>query len=85
MEQETHVSPAISGLIMLAAIFTTYTTYSYYNEDKLVQNYEEDQASMEQAASVIVSLRAMKAASAATSTATTTKETVVKAATPELQ
>jgi hypothetical protein len=75
---DKHVHGAVAGVVMLAAIFTTFTTYSYYQDDKLASVYEEEKASSEQVASVLVSLRLSKEADVATTTATTTKETTKK-------
>jgi hypothetical protein len=68
---DSHVNGAVAGIVMLAAIITTYSTYSAYQDDKLVTNYEAEQFDSEQVASVLMSLRLSQAELAST-TATTT-------------
>ena len=73
--QDKNVSGLVAGVVMLAAVFTTYTTYSSYQDDKLAAGYESDEVALDQTASALVSLRAMSAMTeepATTTEATTT-------------
>lgn len=85
MNDEIHVNGAVSALVMLAAIVSVYTTYSYYNDQKIADQYDENRAGLEQAASALVSLHQMQTtnetAPAATSTSTSTKKADSKDAT----
>ena len=74
--QDKNVSGLVAGVVMLAAVFTTYTTYSFYQDDKLAAGYESDEVALDQTASALMSLRAMSAVveePATTTEATTTK------------
>jgi hypothetical protein len=69
--EEVKIGEMASALVMLAAIATTFTTYVYYKDDVLATQYEADQASLEQTASALLSLRLSEEALAQ---ATTTEE-----------
>ena len=60
MNDETHINGAVSALVMLAAIAGTWTVYNDYKDEQLATEYGEIQSSMEQTASVLVSLRIAK-------------------------
>lgn len=66
MNEDSHMGGVASALVMLAAIATTFSTYTYYKDDQLATQYENDQVTLEQTASALMSLRleeeAMKAA-----------------------
>ena len=74
MDNETHINPAVSALVMLAAIFTTYSTYNAYNDEKVALSYENDQVVLEQTASALASLRVMKTEALSASTTAPTEE-----------
>lgn len=75
MNEEAHVSGAVSAIVMLAAIVTTYNVYSYYKDDAVAVEYEEAQTSMDNTASALMSLRLEKEAlTAATAQISTTTE-----------
>ena len=63
MTDDQHIGGVASALVMLAAIATTFTTYTYYNDDKLATDYEQDQSALEETASALVSLRLQEEAS----------------------
>jgi hypothetical protein len=67
-----YVSGSVSALVMLAAIGLTFTTYSSYKDEVAIVELENATANMEQAANVILSIKADKAAQAAAVAATTT-------------
>lgn len=68
--EDTHIGGVASGLVMLAAIATTFTTYAYYKDDILATQYESDQAALEQTASALMSLRLSLQAAAELATST---------------
>ena len=74
-EKEMHVNSVVAGLVMLAAVFTTYNTYSSYQEDKMAYTYEADHVALEQTASALVSLRLMQETVAPEATTTDAKAT----------
>ena len=76
MDNEAHINPAVSALVMLAAIAGTWGVYSNYQDNQVAMEYAEAQTSLEQTASALVSLRLSTPAVAevATSTATTTEK-----------
>lgn len=55
--QEQNVGPVLSTIVILAAIAITFTTYGYYNDTVVAKKYESAQASMDQAASALMSFR----------------------------
>lgn len=57
MNEDQHVGGIASALVMLAAVATTFTTYSYYSDNKVAEQYESDNIALEQTASALVSLR----------------------------
>jgi hypothetical protein len=70
---DTHVGEVASALVMLAAIATTFTTYAAYKDEVLATQYENNQATLENTASALVSLRLAEQAALAAQ-ATTTEE-----------
>ena len=79
MNEELHINPTVSALVMLAAIVSTWSVYSTYKDDQVATEYENEQANMEQTANTLVSLRLAKEQAAATvSTTTTTAPTKSK-------
>ena len=57
MNDEIHINGGVSALVMLAAIASTLSVYSTYKDEQVAVQYEDSQASMEQTASALVSLR----------------------------
>lgn len=78
MNEEQHLGSVASGLVMLAAIATTFTTYTYYKDDVVATQYEDAQASLEQTASALMSLRLQEEAMAAVDEVTSTTTEVVE-------
>lgn len=75
MNEEAHINPAVSALVMLAAVAGTWGVYANYQDNQVAMEYEEAQSSLEQTASALISLRlATPAKELATSTATTTEK-----------
>jgi hypothetical protein len=72
---DTHVGDVTSGLVMLAAIATTFTTYAYYRDDALATQYESDQMALEQTASALMSLRLSEQALAEQASSTLKEKT----------
>lgn len=79
---DSHIGGFASALVMLAAIATTFVTYSYYKDDELATRYENDQITLEQTASALVSLRLQEEVLATQGTST---EEVEEEAVPELE
>lgn len=88
MNEDLHVGGVASTLVMLAAIATAFSTYSFYKEDEVATKYESDQVALEQTASALVSLRLQEQKMLSLESASTTdkesKETKA-AGKPELQ
>ena len=74
MNEELHINPSVSALVMLAAIIATYNIYSAYKDDQLASTYEDSQVAMDQTANAMLSLKTIVRAQVATTTATTTKK-----------
>jgi len=72
---DTPVGEVASAIVMLAAIATTFTTYASYKDEVLATQYEADQASLEQTASALMSLRLEEEAMMAAEPATSTEKT----------
>lgn len=70
MNDETHINGAVSALVMLAAIAGTWGVYADYKDQQLAAEYEEIGASMENTASVLVSLRLAEQAAEANASST---------------
>ena len=70
MNEDSQISGAVSALVMLAAIASTYNVYSFYKDDQLATQYEEVQSSLDSTASAFLSLRMQKAATEPLSTTT---------------
>lgn len=60
--QDQNVNPILGVLVILAAIATTFTTYSSYNEEAVAVRYEEERANMDNAASVLLGIKAAREA-----------------------
>lgn len=75
MDSEMHINGAVSALVMLAAVVSVYTTYSYYNDQKIADQYDENRVGLEQAASALASLHSMQDQSAASVIMSTSSDT----------
>ncbi len=60
--EELHINGAVSAIVMLAAIVSTYNVYSYYKDDQVAADYEGVQTSLDNTASALLSLKAQKVA-----------------------
>lgn len=76
MNEDSHVGGVAGALVLLAAVATTFTTYTYYNDDVLATQYEGDGAALEQTASALMSLRLEEEAMQQMEAASSTEETV---------
>ena len=72
MNDDLHVSGAVSVIVMFAAIASTFNVYSLYKDDQVATKYEEVQISLDNTASVLLSLKMEKAAMTAVATTSTT-------------
>ena len=78
MNEDTHINGAVSALVMLAAIASTFNVYSFYSDDKVASNYEEEQVSLDQTASALLALKLEKANMVVATTTPSSTETKSK-------
>ena len=79
MHEDKNAGPVVSALVLVAATLFTANVYMMYSRENQVAMYEEAESSYSQAASVFLSIKAIKAEQA------TTTEEVIDEAGPVLE